>query len=485
MRSHSSFAAIPLLALALVFALPALADDAVELTAAEKTALRKVERELLDLARFAAKGNDQAAAVAALRLAIEAVPDSARPQQELEKLEKKPPRGTPKDSFPDKLAEKRTEAHREVAMALVDAALATEEGHPARYQRYLGLIQTRFPVQEALTRLDLVYFAPYLRWTSGTEAALLERGGEVHGGELLEPDAVTALDRRHSSWSDPWVVSDEIHEVRTTMPLRVANQILHFVAAYRRHFLERFGPLWDLKPPSGKLPLIVTRTQADLRERLTAVAGGAAPGGGMQGAAFYLQTNGKLNPCFVTYEPCDVTGRTFKVQRFEELVIPLIHEVTHQLAFEYSKHDYNATRQIQHHFWSVEAIANFMGYHVLDDGAWRLTRPRTIPMGLGMIEGPFAWCVNNKGSLPPLRRFMALSHQEFMTVENYHIAATLAYFLLEGEGGKYRASFAKLLEKIHEVRDEPGTFDACFPGVNHDAMQSEWLRFVAAIDLDD
>jgi hypothetical protein len=342
-------------------------------------------------------------------------------------------------------------------------------------------------VQEALTRLNLAYFAPYLRWTSGTEVALLERGGEVHEGANLEPDAVAALDRRHSSWSDPWVISDDVHEVRTTMPLRIANQILHFVAAYRRHFLERFGPMWDLKAPTtGKLPLIVTRTQAELRERLSAVAGSASLGGNMQGAAFYLQTNGKLNPCFVTYEPNDANGTVFKIQRFEELVIPLIHEVTHQLAFEYSKHDFNDTRHIQHHFWSVEAIANFMGYHVLENGTtWRLTHPRTIPMGHGMIEGPFAWCVNNKSALPPLRRFMALTHQEFMTVQNYHIAATLAYFFLEGEGGKYRASFAKLLEKIHEVRDEPGTFEACFPGVNHAEMEAEWLRFVGAIDLDD
>lgn len=481
MRARSLFAAVPLLAVALVLGLPV---QAATLLPAEKTALKKVERELLDLAKFAAKGNDQAAAVEALRLAIAVAPESGKPQQELEKLEKKPLKGTPKAGFADKLATQRADAHREAALALADAALATEQGAPDRYQRYLALIQTRLPVQEALTRLNLAYFAPYLRWTSATEVALLERGGELHEGQPLEPEAVTALDRRHSSWSDPWVVSDDVHEVRTTMPLRTAKQILAFVAAYRSHFLERFGPLWDLKAPSGKLPLIVTRTQAELRERMSSVAG-AMGGQGVQGAAFYLQSTGALNPCFVTYEPCDVTGRTFQIDRFEQLVIPLVHEVTHQLAFEYSKHTAVATRQIQHHFWSVEAIANFMGYHVLEGGTtWRLTRPRTIPMGPGMIEGPFAWCVNNKGSLPPLRKFMALSHQEFMTVENYHIAATLAYFLLEGQGGKYRASFVKLLQQVHQVRDEKGSFDAAFPGVDHDAMQREWLAFVGEIDLD-
>lgn len=481
--------ALPLfvVALGLPALAPAQAVDAGDLTAPEKAALRKVERELLELSKFAARGNDQVAAVAALRLALEVAPDADKPRQELEKLEKRPLRGTPKSDFAAKLEEKRADARKQVGLALADAALAAEASSPARYERYLGLIQRRFAAPEALERLDLAYFAPYQRWLSRTDAGLLERGGEVHEGQRLEPEAVAALDRRHGSWSDPWVVSDDVHEVRTTMPLRAANQILAFVAAYRTYFLDRFGPLWDLRPPRGKLPLIVTRTQAELRDQLRATTSGmgAAAPGGVQGAAFYLQTNGALNPCFVTYEPVDVTGAMFRIERFDQLVIPLIHEVTHQLAFEYSKHDADATRQVAHHFWAVEAIANFMGYHVLEDGAWRLTHPRTIPMGGGVIEGPFAWCKNNRGALPPLRAFMAQTHEQFMSVNNYHIAATLAYFLLEGEGGKYREGFVKLLERVHRIRDAAGLFEACFPGVSHDALQQEWLRFVGALRLDD
>lgn len=484
MRQH---VVVPLITLALALLVGPVRADESGLTAGERTALRKVERELLDLAKFATKGKDAAAARAALTLAVEVLPEAEKPRQELEHLEKRPPRGAPRDGFAAKLEEKRADAHREVALALADAAAAAEQEHPERYARYLELIQTRFPAQEALDRLDLAYFAPYLRWMSETDAALLERGGELVNGERLEPDAVAALDRRHSSWGDPWRVSDEVHEVRTTLPLRTANQILAFVAAYRRYFLERFGSMWDLRPPTGKLPLVVTRTQVELRERLRAEAGPQADGAlaGMQGAAFYLQTNGTLNPCFVTYEPVDVTGARFTIERFEQLVIPLVHEVTHQLAFEYSKHDHDATRQIQHHFWAVEAIANFMGYHVLEDGRWRLTHPRTIPMGQGLLEGPFAWCVNNRSSLPPLLSFMQQSPQQFLTVQNYHIAATLAYFLLEGEGGKYRASFVKLLERVHRVHDTADAFARCFPGVDLEAMQAEWLRFVGEIDLDD
>ncbi len=484
------FAATPLIVLfaALALAAPARADSG-DLTSAEKSALRTIEKELIKLAKYATRGKDYAAAKAELLLALEVDPENDKARRELQKVEKRLARGNdPRDGFADKLAEEREEAHAAVSLALAEAALATEEEAPARYRRYLELIQTRFPSQEALDKLDLGYFEPYIRWVSATEKKLLESGGEVVDGEHLDATAVEALNRRHSSWSDPWVVSDEVHEVRTTMPLRTAKQILAHVTSYRAYFLSRFGALWDLQPPTGKLPIIVTQTQRELTERVRAEAGpqGAALANqGIQGAAFYLQTNGKLNPCFVTYEPKEATGMVFKIERFEQVIIPLVHEVTHQIAFEYSKHDYDNRRQIQHHFWSVEAIANFMGYHVFDGKGWKLTHPRTIPMGHGMIEGPFAYCVTNKGSLPPLRQFMGQTHQQFMTVQNYHIAATLAYFLLEGEGGKYRASFCKLLQAVHRVRDTADAFEQAFPGVDANAMQSEWLRFVSSIELDD
>lgn len=472
--------------LALVLCLAPAARPADELSSGEKTATRKLEKELIDLARFAAKGKDLEAARAELRLGLAVLPDSTKLRQELEKQDKATVRGQPKPDFAAKLEQKRAEAHREVALALADCVQATESSAPARSQRWLELIQTRFPDPQALERLHLVWFQPYRRWVSQSEGTLLEAGGELLDGQRLDAAAVRALDERHATWSDPWVVSDEVHEVRTTLPLRTARQLLAFVGAYRSYFLQRFGGLWDLRAPEGKLPLIVTRTQQELRERLAAetsrLGGGAPPA--IQGAAFYLQSTGRLNPCFVTYQPVDAAGTLMQLTRFEELSIPLVHEVTHQLAFEYSKHEADATRQIQHHFWSVEAIANFMGYHTLERDGWRLTRPRTIPMGQAMIEGPFSWCRDHQGSLPALTRFMGLSQQEFLTVENYHIAATLAWFLLEGEGGKYRAGFVRLLQEVHRVHDGRDLFERSFPGVDQGAMQAEWLRFVRGIELD-
>lgn len=475
------------LAISLVALLAAPALGAPKLLKAEKTALKKAERELLKLAKFAYRGRDLSAARAELELGLAVAPESKRLKREVKKVEKrakKKKQRAPKATFPAKLTKKRVAVHKAVSLFLADAALATEKAHPKRYDRYLKLIQTRFPSQAALDKLDLVYFAPYYAWVSKTEAALLKSGGERHGGKALNASAVQALDQRHATWSNPWVVSDEIHEVRTTVGLRKAKQILAYVAAYRKYFLGRFGSLWQLRKPSGKLPIIVTRTQAELQQQMQKITGGRMGSQGIQGAAFYLQTTGKLNPCFVTYEPKEAGGSTFKINNFKQLQIPLAHEVTHQIAFEYSKHDANSMRQIQHHFWSVEAIANYMGYHSFDGTRWTLTHPRMIPMGRGYIEGPFAHCVNNVRTLPSLTRFMGLSRQQFMSVNNYHIAATLAYFLLEGEGGKYRKQFVKLLQAVHRVKDAADTFEACFPGVDRAKMQQEWLRFVKGIKID-
>ncbi|MEZ6188298.1 MAG: hypothetical protein R3F62_25260, partial [Planctomycetota bacterium] len=450
--------------LALALLVPAFAADT---TPEERKVQKAVESATLDVVRHATRGKDLLTAERELKLGLEAAPESSKLARELERLEKKLERARKKDttlaasfkpSYADKLAEKQADARREVSLALADAALSVESTDPERYAHYLGLIQRSFRTQEALDRLDLVYFAPYCRWVSKTEAELLQAGGEVHEGEHLDAAAVAALDAKHASWSNPWVLSDEVHEVRTTVPLRQAKRILAYVGAYRAYFLARFGDVWELQAPKGKLPVIVTKTQAELNEQLAktthGMGGGAAQPGGIQGAAFYLQSTGDLNPCFVTYEPKDATGAVFTIdpEDFEQLQIPLAHEVTHQIAFEYSKHVADRTRQIQHQFWAVEAIANFMGYHSFDGTEWSLTHPRTIPMGQGMIEGPFAYCVNHLERLPSLRRFVAQSHQEFMSVENYHVAATLAYFLLTHEGGKYRAQFAALLQTVHRVQ---------------------------------
>jgi hypothetical protein len=480
---------------ALIFALCLLLGaPAMGAPKAERAALRTVEKELIKLAKYAARGKDLDTAAAELELGLAVSPESKKFKREVKKVErtkskqskrKRKAKG-PKASFLTKLAKKRAEAHETVALALADAALAIESESHERYQRYVNLIQHRFKSKAALAKLDLVYFADYYAYVSKAEAKVLAEGGERYQGKLLSKSEVEALNAQHSTWSSPWILSDEVHEIRTTVGLREAKRTLAYVAAYRTYFLQRFGDVWEFQAPKGKLPVILTKTQADLEAQMKIATRGQSLGnGGIQGAAFYLQSTGTLNPCFVTYEPKEATGRTFQIKRFEELMIPLAHEVTHQIAFEYSKHAANVTRQITHQFWAVEAIANYMGYHSFDGTTWTLKRPNMIPMGSGMIEGPFAHCHHHADELPDLETFTGLSQSQFMSVNNYHQAATLASFLLEFEGGKYRKQFVALLQEVHRVQDSSRTWDKAFAGVDRAKMQREWVGFLKAIKLDD
>lgn len=466
---------------------PLMASD--KFSKEERAALRVAEKNLISVAKAAARGKDYETALAELKLALDVDPKSKKAKRELAKVSKRANKNSRKTkalkaSFKTKLSEKRNVAHEKVSLALAKAAKATEKSNPERYNHYLTLIQSHFPSAAALALMDLVRFESYYKLVSRTEAELLNSGGERFKGKDLSAAEVSKLDREHSTWANPWIVSDDVHEVRTTLPLRKARRMLAYVGAYRRYFLKRFGSTWEFQAPKGKLPVIVTATQAELKDQMSKIAGASQASQGIQGAAFYLQSTGTLNPCFVTLEPMQANGQTFKISKFEELMIPLAHEVTHQIAFEYSKHAAVATRQISNQFWAVEAIANYMGYHSFDGKEWTLKHPRTIPMGQGMIEGPFAYCHHNTSKLPALTKFTDLSRQQFLTVENYHVAATLAYFLLEGEGGKYRDSFIKLLQRVHRVKDSSTTWDECFKGVDRNKMQQEWLTFVKNIKLD-
>lgn len=448
----------------------------------ELDALNALAEELLRLSRLCSGNKAFTEARAECERGLR-VFDSPKLRDELKKLEGK--KDAPPKAFAGRLGSERPRALEKCALLLADAAsAASKQGRAEAFERYLGAIQTDFPSERALAKLDLAWFEPYLKWVPREEARRLEAGGERLDGKWLDAAAVEALNRRHAAWDDPWVVADEVHELHTTLPLRSARRLLAYVAAFRAFFLREFAGAWDLRPPSGKLPVIVTESQQAQREQMKKRAGNIALPSAVPGAAYYMQTNSPLNPCFVTLEPTDAAGRMWKM-RLEDVLRPLTHELTHQIAFEYCKHDYDRTRLVRHQFWAVEGLATYMQAHVYEKGAWRLRRPRMIPLPGGVAEqGPFTLCVENRDRLPPLAQFMALSQAQLMTLENYSIAATLANFFLQGEEGRYRAPFVRLLERVHKVRDTETVFAECFEGVDLRTLEAQFRKFVGQITLE-
>jgi hypothetical protein len=475
------------LVLVLVVAAPVLAaDDAAEKVAKQEAKVREqCADDLIGLSRFCAKAKAIDAARDQLERGLAVAPESKKLKDEQKKLEGKT--GEPAPGFAEAFAKERAKVDERCALRLADlAVLAQKEKQDDAFERAVSVIRDSFPVDKALARTGVAWFEPYLKWVKRAEADKLAAGGEEVDGSWLDKGAVAELDRKHASWQDPWVISDEVHEVRTTMSLRTARTILAQVAAFRAFFLKQFQPAWDLQPPKGKLPVIVTATQVELKERMKeecANLGGAVPQQSPQGAAYYLLTNGALNPCFVTFEPMFAGGQVLKVE-LDQVELTLRHEICHQIAFEYCKHDSDRSRMPEHQFWCVEGLANFLMYYSLEKGRWTLKKPRTLRMGSGMIESPFAWCSAHADAIPPLETFMATTRDRFATVENYHIASVVAWFLLDGEGGKHHASFVKLLERVHKAHDDEKVFDACFEPDEKRALQAQFSKFVARIRLD-
>lgn len=447
----------------------------------EERTHKRVVGELLRLAKYCATYRDYDSARAELGKALAILPAYDKLQKELDKYAGK--ESDPKDGFAERREERRAKAYAKCVQLLGKlAATWDRKGFPERFDACVALVRDHFPSDEAFRDMGLVYFRPYLQWVKASVEEKLRRGGELYEGRWLSPAEVATLDAEHATWKNPWIISDDVHEVRTTLPLRTARRLLAHVSTYRAFFLRTFAGSWDLQPPKGKLPVIVTETQADLVERAREYTGALAMES--RGAAYYLQTNGSLDPCFVTLEPNVAGGSVAKID-LDDILIPLQHEITHQLAFEYCKHDYDPTRQIEHHFWCVEGIANFMQCYAYEPPAgWRLTRPRQIPLGNGYIEGAFAWCVQNRTRLPKLDVFMRIPHDRFLTVENYHIAATVTYFLLHGSGGRYRERFIRLLEAVHKVKERPETFARFFGDVDPEQLQREWMLFLNSIELE-
>jgi hypothetical protein len=475
--------AVLLVGLSALAAAPSVAGE--NLTKKERSALLRVERALFGLSQYAARARNWPGAIDELRFILEAWPDSANAPPQLARVRAAAAKGgRPRADHATKMAKKRDAAYAKVAMALANAALAIRDRSPRRFQRYVQLIQRRCPVKKALDKLDLAYFAPYYSYFPKEAVALLEKGSERINGVWVDAAEVVKRNRTRSEWRKPWVIADDVHEVRTTLPYRKAMQVLSYVGHYRRWFLDQFAGSWDLQPPTGKLPVIVTQTRQEMEARMQeATKGGPAPP--RRAAAFYLQTNGRLNPCFVSYEIVAENGPSVTVETFEELLIPLTHEITHQICFEYSKHDYNDARKVTHEFWSVEAFANNLGYYEFDGHNWRLTKAQQIKGSGGYYsEGPFYWCQENLAKLPTLAEYFRIPRERFSTVENYHIGATLSHFLLDGADGKYRDGYLKLLEAVHKVKDTADLWKRCFPGIDMAALNAEFVAFVAKIELD-
>ncbi|MCI0340993.1 MAG: hypothetical protein L0216_07540 [Planctomycetales bacterium] len=462
------------------------------LTKPELAAFAMVEKEMLRLSAAAMAAKDAPAAERSLRLGLDVLPGSTKLKTELERIHKLAaagkafPPGPPTAAAREKLASIAAEARAACGKALAEAALLVKSDFPERFERTVGIVKTSFPTEEALAKLDPAYFPLYYTWFSKEGVARLDAGGELLDGKWLDADAVAEKDRLHSEWANPWVISDEAHEVSTTLPLRTAKQFLHYIGHFRRYVLSRFGPFMDLRHPGGKLPVSLALSREELGERLRKLGTGLGASA-LSGCATYFCGPDNREPLYVCFDLL-IGEADVRVPAFDYLRVHVTRELAYQILYEYSKHSGNKTRQVEAQFWAVHAIGRYLSFHAFDGLAWRLTRPQQLPLppGLGALESPFAWCKAHRADLPPLKDYVALPRNQLELAVSIpvKIAPVFGWFLIEGEGGKYATKFFALAQEVFRIQDTPKLFDQCFAGVDAAGIQKEWERFVESYTLD-
>jgi hypothetical protein len=240
---------------------PPAADASIEQQ--ETDARAKASDEMANLARFCTSKAAIDEARRAYGNALELNARNAAAVSELDKLKAK--KNAPRAGVADLVADRRGKSLATCVELLSPVVLACNRaGRSADLDRIVTLLRG---MDAPVANLDVAFFEPYLTWHSKKEVEILQSGGECVDGAWLDAAKVAELDRAHASWSDPWSVSDDVHEVRTTQSLRIARQALIRIAAARSVFLSYFQGQWDLRPAPVKLRVFVTGNHEELDGR--------------------------------------------------------------------------------------------------------------------------------------------------------------------------------------------------------------------------
>jgi len=349
--------------------------------------------------------------------------------------------------------------------------------------RVVALMKAQsMPIDALVKKYDLVWYEPYCDWRRKKDVERFKAGFEIVDDAWCDQEKVTKLDAEHGSWGHRWNVADEAHEVETTMPVHTAHMVLMMVGSFRRFLLGYLGGEVDLRAPRPKLPIILTKTRAEMETR----AHEFGPSEKLSGAAaFYLAGSGVGNPCFVSFEMLDATGKTLNVD-LVGLRPALLHEVTHQILYEYLKHAVDPKGRPGTDAWLEEGIAEFLPNFVSVEGAWTLTYPRKTPSGTAgtFVEAGLGWCHDHADQLKPTAEFITYDTSR-MDVAAYHQGDGFVAYLLEGKEHAYRQGACKLIELAHESKVSAASFAACFPGVDVNALDAEFRAWCKGLKISD
>ncbi|MBI3843162.1 MAG: hypothetical protein HY292_00860 [Planctomycetes bacterium] len=445
------------------------------LTKQDSAAREKCADDLVRLARGLAEQKAFEEARDELRRAMAIAPADAGCRKEFAKLASAA--GKTPDAAREKSTAMREPVHAHCAAVLADVLKAWDGAdRPDEFARLATSVKAELSGDAALAGFELEWSEDFGLWLRKKDAARLATGAEFIDGAWVEAADVAKQDAAHADWKKPWVLSDGVHEVRTTMSRLTAKRVLEHVSEFRRVVLDEFTGEWDLKAPRGVLPVIVTATQSEFAAKIREIP---AQNNIPNAAAVYLRGSTALNPCFATFEPKDTDGSTKKVG-WPGLLFTLRHEIAHQILFEYSKQASGGMGSIG---WCSEGLANLLACFEPVKGHWRLRRRAEIPFATGYIPGAFAWVQSNFAEVAPLSKLL-VDIGDPTTATAYFVDTVLVDFLLEGDGRRHRASMIKLAQLVHQGGCDATTFGKVFGKVDFPKLQSEWQAFVRSIEIE-
>ncbi len=453
---------------------PAAADA---LRRKEDEARVKSAADFVELAKFCASKSAYDDARKAYENALALTPDAADLRAASDKLKGR--KSSPWSGILPQIEDRRGKCLGRCAefMAPVASAYAAAD-RGDDVERVAGLLRV---VGAPPAALDVAWFAPYFEWRSKKDVEKLEAGGELVDGVWLEPAQVAEQNAAHAAWENPWVVSDDACEVRTTQPLRLARQTLRRAAKVRAVELRYFAGEWDLRLPATKLRVFLDDTQNDVFQRSKQECPDAPPP--PPGAvAWFAEGRAQGSACFACLEALDAKGRATKLG-FADISWPLARAVASQTAFEGSKQAAGPARLAHGAVWAIQGVAGFTPYLMSGaDGEILVSQPSWIPWCGKEVDSAFNWCRTNADKVPSLDEFVSMPRSKFdKNPENAQIATTLAWFLLEGDGRAYRAGFLKFLALVHQDRDESDAFTTCMTAASLPALDVAFHRFCKSI----
>jgi hypothetical protein len=202
-------------------------------------------------------------------------------------------------------------------------------------------------------------------------------------------------------------------------------------------------------------------------------------------SSIYWDHEGVGNPCFLKVESEKDANGTVKVDLAQHRTA-LLHEITHQILYEYSEFASAARHEDQFDPWLTEGIAAFLPYYVLVDGTWVLKHSRGFTFRDGVfVDSAFGWCQAHVEHLPAIKDLVALTMPKWATQENANASSMLAAFLLEGRDREYREDFCALASIVHQSHETADSFAACFKGVDLAALDRQFKTCCREIKLDE